>query len=475
MVLHTFGDDALGTLDMVGIREELAAGRVSAAELSDAARKRLEQVGSLNAVVTLTDGQQGSDGPFAGIPSFVKDNEDMRGFPTTFGSRAIPDVPAKADTRLVEHWRGLGFDILGKTALPEFGLTATTEPEAHGPTRNPWDLDHSTGGSSGGSAALVAAGVVPISHANDGGGSIRIPASCCGLVGLKPSRGRLPQPEAMDKMPVNIAVQGAVTRSVRDTVEFYRAMAVRFPGVGLPPISATGHITGLRIAMLTQGVADLPVAPVVREAVESAGRLCEQLGHHVEAVDNPFGDQIARDFLRYWGMLAFALRRFGSRLYGPDFSQGDLEAFTIYLGEHFASVATSVPASLRRLRRFDVGYEEALAGYDLVLSPVLATPPAPIGYIGPDVPVRTHLVRLLRYASFTALQNVSGAPGISLPLASTTTGLPIGIHFAARWGQEQMLLDLAAQLEQAQPWQRIDRADVGGQGVDLPVGGESSP
>lgn len=457
MVLHTYSDDALGTHDTVGLRQQLAAGQVSADELRQAALLRMEQAAPLNAVVTLTPGLAGSPGPFTGIPSFIKDNEDIAGFPTTFGSRALPDRPAQADSRLVGHWRALGFDILGKSALPEFGLTATTEPAAYGPTRNPWHLDHSSGGSSGGSAAMVAAGVVPISHANDGGGSIRIPAACCGLVGLKPSRGRLPDAEAMEKMPVNIVTQGVVTRSVRDTVAFYQEMAVLHPNRALAPIGVTRPIGGLRIAMVTSGLAGLPVDPLVREAVEKSGALCSELGHHVEPIDNPFPDRIAHDFLRYWGMLAFSLRRFGSTVFGQDYAPEQLEDFSVYLSRFFASGATSTPGSIRRLRRFGADYDDALSGFDLILSPVLATPPAPIGHLGPDVDPRTHLIRLLRYASFTALQNVSGAPGISLPLASTPEGLPIGIHFAARLGQEQTLLDLAAQLEQAQPWQRTDQ------------------
>ncbi len=247
----------------------------------------------------------------------------------------------------------------------------------------------------------------------------------------------------MEKMPVNIVTQGVVTRSVRDTVAFYQEMAVLHPNTALAPIGPTRPIEGLRIAMVTSGLAGLPVDPQVREAVEKAGALCSELGHHVEPVDNPFPDQIAHDFLRYWGMLAFSLRRFGS--------------FSVHLSSFFASIAPAVPGSIRRLRRFAADYDDALSGFDLILSPVLATPPVPIGYLGPEVDPRVHLIRLLRYASFTALQNVSGAPGISLPLASTPEGLPIGIHFGARFGQEQTLLDLAAQLELAQPWQRPDQ------------------
>lgn len=459
MPVSTFGDDALSDHDTTALSAELAAGRVSPAEVREAALQRARQAEELNAVVTWLEPEAEREGPYSGIPTVIKDNEDIPGYPTTFGSRATPDRPAEKATRWVELWNELGFTTIGKSALPEFGLTATTEPIAHGPTRNPWHTGFSTGGSSGGSAALVAAGVLPIAHANDGGGSIRIPASACGLVGLKPSRGRLPAPEAMDQMPVKIVTQGVLTRSVRDTVAFYQQAELLRPS-GLPPIGPTSDSRPLRIAMMTGGLAGLPVDPQVRRTVENAAALCEQLGHHVEPVDNPFDDRIAHDFLRYWGMLAFSLQRFGGQVFGKQFQPSQMEPFSQYLAKFFSSVAVGIPGSLRRLRKFEGAYDQALGDVDLLLSPVLATPPVPIGYIGPEVDPREHLVRLLRFASFTALQNISGAPAISLPLGSSEEGLPIGVQFAARIGEEQMLLDLAAGIEGAQPWRRIDLVSV---------------
>ncbi len=461
MRLSTFTDDALGDFDTVALRDALARGDVSAGEVREAAMARAQAADRLNAVVTWVD-QEPRSGEFAGVPTFVKDNEDIAGYPTTFGSRAVPRRPAEERTRFVAQWDELGFQTLGKSALPEFGLTATTEPLDHGPTRNPWHLDHTTGGSSGGSAALVAAGVVPIAHANDGGGSIRIPAACCGLVGLKPSRGRLIDPEAMDQLPVKVATQGVLTRSVRDTVEFYRAMARIHPADHLPPISATGDPGRLRIAVVTQGVAGLPVDPDVTEAVAATAALCENLGHDVESIDNPFPDQIAQDFLRYWGMLAFSLQRFGGQLFGKEYDARLLEPFSAHLAKFFSSVAVGLPGSLRRLRRFPQVYDDAMGEYDVILSPVLGSAPVPLGYIGPEVEPREHLIRLLRLASFTPLQNVAGTPGISLPMAMSAQGLPIGVHAAGRYGQEQVLLDLAASLEEAQPWARIDRTPAPG-------------
>ena len=363
----------------------------------------------------------------------------------------------------MRDWQQLGLDTIGKSALPEFGLTATTEPIAHGPTRNPWDLAHSTGGSSGGSAALVASGVVPLAHANDGGGSIRIPASCCGLVGLKPSRGRLASAEAMDIMPVNIVTQGVLTRTVRDTVAFYRAMAKVRPAADLPPIGPTAEPSKLRIGVITEGLAGLSVHPEVRDSVVVASKLCESLGHDVESITNPFGETIAHDFLRYWGMLAFSLRRLGGQVFGSDYAPSRMEPFSKYLSDYFTSIAPRMPGAIHRLRRFSLEHDQILDTYDILISPVLASPPVPIGHLGPDLAPREHLIRLLRYASFTAVQNVSGAPAISLPLGVSSDGLPIGIQFASGYGREQVLLDLAASIEQASPWLRIDQTPSTGQ------------
>lgn len=277
------------------------------------------------------------------------------------------------------------------------------------------------------------------------------------LVGLKPSRGRLIDPEAMDQLPVKIATQGVLTRSVRDTVAFYQAMARLHPVDHLPPIGPTADPGRLRIAVVTQGVAGLPVDAEVTEAVAAAAALCEKLGHDVEVIDNPFPDQIAQDFLRYWGALAFSLQRFGGQLFGKEYDPRQLEPFSIHLSKFFSSVAVGLPGSLRRLRRFPQVYDEAMGAYDVILSPVLGSAPVPLGYLGPEVDPREHLIRLLRFASFTALQNVAGTPGISLPMATSAQGLPIGVHAAGRYGQEQVLLDLAASLEEAAPWARIDR------------------
>lgn len=294
--VSAFCSDALGTLDGVGIAERISSGEISAAEAVDAAIARAKSVNpALNAIVTETFDTARAQvkdpvtGSFAGVPSFIKDNEDVQGAPTLWGTRAVPNKPAGKSSRFVKQFFSTGLVCLGKTALPEFGLTATTESLAFGTTRNPWHTDYSTGGSSGGSAALVASGVVPLAHGNDGGGSIRIPASCCGLVGLKPSRGRLERVEGSRLMPVDIVYEGILTRTVRDTATFYHGAEKYRRAPRMPEIGDVKHPgkKRLRIALFT----DLPYAtPAHSESADlvyRTGDLCEELGHTVREIPVP--------------------------------------------------------------------------------------------------------------------------------------------------------------------------------------------
>jgi len=448
-----FTDDALGDLDAVGLLDALARGDRHPDELRDAATARAKATQEkLNAVVDWVPEPVHGHGPFAGIPTFLKDNEDLIGRPTRFGSAATSATPAAATSPFAQQLQDLGLNIIGKSAMPEFGLTATSESLGTGPTRNPRHLDHSAGGSSGGSAALVAAGVVPIAHANDGGGSIRIPASCCGLVGLKPSRGRLIAPADMERLPISIVAQGVVTRSVRDTALFLHE--IRKAPSALPPI---GHVTGpskkrRRIGVVLEPMAGMPLDADVREAVSQTAATCADLGHHVEVIGFPFDEQFGRDFLRYWAALAFSIDRGGRLLFGSNFDSDHLEPFTKGLGELFTNVAVKMPTTIRRLRAFPRVYADTYRDFDLVLSPVISSPPPPIGYLSPGIDPHTHLVRLLRYANFTAIHNVAGAPSISLPLGISRDGLPIGVQAAAHHGQEAQLLHLAYELEEAVGW-----------------------
>jgi amidase len=455
-------DDALGTDDATALLRRLAEREVSSTELYEAALARARHVNpALNAVATWTQSYHpatrpipAADAALAGVPTVVKDNEDLADFPSGQGSNAVPDRPAATSSPWVAQMLRLGLVPLAKTTLPEFGLTATTESVRYGATHNPWDVTRSSGGSSGGSAALVAAGAVPIAHANDGGGSIRIPAACCGLVGLKPTRGRLVDRPELERLPVQIAVQGVLTRSVRDTA-LYLAEAERLHhDARLPPV---GHVTGpdprrLRVGVVTSGILGLPLSAPTVAAVRDAAVLCERLGHHVEETGPPVDDQFGVDFLRYWAFVAFSLRYGGAAVFGRPFDGRRTEPFTRGLAGLFVRSPERLPPAVRRLRRLAREHERGFDRYDVLLSPVLGHETPPIGHLAPDVPFRVHLLRLLRYTSFTPLQNVTGSPAVSLPLGRTADGLPIGVQVVAPYGCEDRLLSLAYELEEAAPW-----------------------
>ena len=459
-VVSVSRDDVLGTSDAVEIARLIRDRDIHPREAVNAAIARAEQVNPLlNAIATplfesgRADAERPRVGVFAGVPSFIKDNDAVAGSPFLFGSRALPTTPAPKSTPFVEQFLSLGFVNLGKTTMPEFGLTGTTEALLHGPTHNPWRLGFSPGGSSGGSAALVAAGVVPVAHANDGGGSIRIPASCCGLVGLKPSRGRFVDVEGSKLLPVKILHQGMLSRSVRDTAVFVHAAEQyqrnpKLPAVGL----ATRSGRRLRIGFFTDLDAGTPSHPECVAAVDAAAKLCEGLGHSVERVPPPYYERFHEDFFMLWATLAFSITRFGKKLIHPQFDRSKVEGFTEGLARHFAENVSSAPAAMWRLRRFARHYEHTFDRCDVLMNPTVAMPPPEHGFIGPNVPFDTALERLKWFIPFTPVQNVSGGPAISLPLGRSSEGLPIGVQFAASLGRERTLLELGLELEAAAPW-----------------------
>jgi amidase len=460
-VISAYCDDVLGTRDGVELAALIATGEIQASDVVEAAIARARKVNpALNAIVTETFEQARSQhkipatGLLTGVPSFIKDNEHVKGVPTLIGTRALPKKPADVSSRFVEQFLSAGLVSLGKTTLPEFGLTATTESLATGSTRNPWNLDYSTGGSSGGSAALVAAGVVPLAHGNDGGGSIRIPAACCGLVGLKPSRGRLPDVAGTEKMPIHIVCNGVISRSVRDTAAFYATVEKKYRKPDLPEIGLVQHPgkDRLRIGLFTDTPHNTSSHTDSVEVTVHTGKLCEDLGHNVETISCPFKAQIMEDFIIYWGMLAFFIQHFGKMILDTRFDKKELEIWTLGLSRFFRKSFFKAPFSIRRLKKFSKQYEDIFSDYDILLSPTLSHAPPKIGYMGPEVSFELHFERLRQYVAFTPLQNTAGAPAISLPMGFSRNGLPIGIHFAAAYGQEKRLLELAFELEEARPW-----------------------
>lgn len=462
--VSAFRDDALGTMDATALAERIAAGEISALEAVEAAMERARAVNPrLNAIVSYTfdrareEATRGLTGPFAGVPIFIKDNDDAPGAPTLFGSFAVRDKIKSRSSRFTRQLLSTGLVSLGKSALPEFGLTATTEPLLTGPTRNPWNTGHSTGGSSGGSAALVASGVVPMAHGNDGGGSIRIPAACCGLVGLKPTRGRLAPMEGTALMPIRIPHQGVLTRTVRDTARFYMA-AERYrrnrvlPEIGL--VEGPGK-KRLRIGLFTDRLDRSAPHPEATALTVKTGALCERLGHSVELMPNPIDSSLVEDFLIYWGMMAFSITHFGKSMSGPGFDKSKLDPWTKGMTDFFWKNKGKTASVIRRLKKNAMKYDELFLRYDLLLCPTVGHPVPEIGHLAPDLPFDTAMERIVDFSSFTPAQNVRGAPAISLPMGFSKSGLPMGAQFAAPWGMERTLLELAFEIEEAGPWPLI--------------------
>jgi len=397
-------------------------------------------------------------GPFAGVPTALKDMVDFEGLPTRHGSEALSAMPpAKHNTPIVQQMLDMGMVVLGKSTLPEYGFPPCTEFPNAAPTRNPWNLDHTPGGSSGGSAALVAAGAIPIAHAVDGGGSIRIPAACCGLVGLKPSRGRLIPAPGANLLPVDIVADGVLSRTVRDTSLFFAEAEKRFHNPALPRI---GHVTNPSAQRLRFGaVIDTPVGTVdapTRATFQRTVALLEELGHRVEPIAPPVAAQFADDFIHYYAMLAFLVRAGGRRLFTPTFDRKRLTNLTHGLAAHFRQRVLQTPGVLMRLRRSATIVGPLFERFDAILSPVVTTSPPAVGHLGMDLPFEVVFPRVVAWAGFTPLANAAGLPSISLPLGhDDAANLPIGMMFTAARGEEAKLLHLALEIEKAAAWRTI--------------------
>jgi len=462
--VHAFGDDALGELDAVGLADAIRAGRVGRAEVIEAAIARTEAVNPALNGLAYEAFQQAraaakadpASGPFSGVPTFVKDNVDVAGQPTMRGADAWVPFDAAADGEFTRVYLATGVTPLGKTQMSEFGFSASAEHPRLGAVRNPWDTDYTAGASSSGSGAFVAAGVVPIAHANDGGGSIRIPASCNGLVGLKPSRGRLPLDPELRRMPVGIVANGVLTRSVRDTAAFYREAERIWRNPKLAPI---GDVTQpgrqrLRIAAVTRSVRR-ESSPQVRELTLKSAALLEELGHRVEYVDDhPVPASFVDDFVLYWGFLALVQVRTGRRLFGDTFDRTRLDSLTLGLQRHTSRNIHRLPLAIVRLRGLRRRTARFFRTYDVVLTPTVADETPRIGYLAPT-DYQQVIDRLVDWVAFTPMQNVTGEPAISLPLAQSADGMPAGMMLSADLGQEALLLELAYELEEARPWARI--------------------
>ena len=453
------------------------SGDVSPRELLEAAIERIERIDPvLNAVTIrwfdhareIADGDVPS-GPFRGVPFLLKDLwSHFTGQVLTNGCQALKDawIPSTGDTTIVQRCKAAGLVIAGRTNSPEFGALPTTEPTAWGATKNPWDTTRSPGGSSGGAAAAVASGMVPIAHASDGGGSIRIPAASCGLVGLKPSQGRITLGPFRDES--NLGVELCVSRSVRDTAVYLDA--VRGPGIGdtviAPPpvrpyVDELGAPTGrLRIGLLDHHPLGFPVDDECIVGVRAAASLLEQLGHDVEpgfpaAIGNP---EFTRRFGALWSTnMGASIARIEAQL-GRPLEQGEVELHNSAQAEYAKRVngvdyALALGANVEFRRAVQQWWTE---GWDLLLTPTTAGRATPLGTFAndPDSPLAP-MFRAGQFSSFTPAYNSSGQPAISLPLHRTPEGLPIGIQLVAAYGREDLLIRVASQLEQAAPWAHL--------------------
>ena len=468
--------------DAVALADLVRAGEVSPPELLDAALARAQAVNpALNAIVRLLEDEARQTlreglaaGPLAGVPFLLKDiTAQMKGQPTAAGSRLFVDQPAADDSAIVRAYRAAGLVIFGKTNTPEFGLAATTEPVLFGPTRNPWNLERTSGGSSGGSAAAVAAGIVPAAHASDGGGSIRIPASCCGLVGLKPSRGRVSMAPGGEGWG-GLSVQHALTRSVRDSAVLLFDVACQ-PQLGDPycipaPARAFAEEAALppgrlRIGVSSQALIWGKLDPQCVRALEQAAALCESLGHQVEEVVLPGDFQVMAGAVNVvvGASVAAMLDREAERR-GAPIRQEEVEALSWSVAQEGGKTSSAqYAAAMQTIHAVGRTLSGVFARCDVVMLSTLGKPPLPLGVMDTNAAdLSGYGEELYSFMPNTQPFNVAGAPAISLPLSWSDDGLPIGVQFAARLGDEATLLRLAAQLEAAQPWSSRRPALVGG-------------
>ncbi|HTP17148.1 MAG TPA: amidase family protein [Streptosporangiaceae bacterium] len=463
--------------DAVGLRDLIASGAVAADEVEAAARQALEVANAtLNGLALPLFRpalDHAPDGPFAGVPFLIKDSGPMAaGVPFFLGSRSIRRAVAARDTDLMARFRAAGLVTLGLTTVPELGLSFATESVKHGPTCNPWDTEHSAGGSSGGAAALVAAGAAPVAHASDGAGSIRVPASCCGLVGLKPSRGRTPCGPDTGEAAFGLGYEFALTRTVRDTAHLLDA--TEGPAVGdkytaPPPLGRyadelTAGPGSLHVAVTTQAWSGVIIDAEVTAVTQQTGRVLADMGHEVtEASPAVDWDAVLRvSMAQAIGIAAVLLMGMAPRRPDP----ARLEALSRQiLREAEDFTALDLMAAFDAQNRVTRSVGAFFASRDLLVTPTLGQLPAVHGTLRYDDPGQTLAGwqrSLFDYGPFTVVFNISGQPAISLPLGQSHSGLPIGVQLVAPYGREDLLLRVAAQLEQAMPWKdRIPGCFVG--------------
>lgn len=466
-------------LDATAQAELVSRGEVSASELVEGAIARAEALDpALNAIIhplfgeALAQVDEAPDGPFHGVPFLFKDiGACLAGQPLYMGMKVLKDADFRApmDSWLGRRFADAGLVAIGKTNVPELGTLPTTEPMAFGPTHNPWDLERTPGGSSGGSAAAVAAGIVPVAHANDGGGSIRIPASCCGLVGLKPTRARTTQGPMLGDVMSGLVEEFVLTRSVRDAARMLDTVAGSGPGDPyVAPEPSRSYVAeldegprGLRVGVALDPPTAVESDPAVREAAQSTANLLEELGHTIVDAELPgseegsTGGELTESFMVRWYAGQAATIAQLEVILGREIGSSDLEPMNWELvqrgrsssaGDYVRAVSLHQAIGRMIAEWFD-------AGHDLLLTPTLAEIPPKLGSFDQSGPDPLEAMRRARpMGAFTAVYNATGHPAISLPLAETAEGLPVGVQLVAPFGREDLLIGVAADLERARPW-----------------------
>src|SRR5882757_1074348 len=459
-----------GSIDALGLADLVRTKQLSARELLDEAIARTEKIDpQINAVVVkhydyaraqIDNGLP--EGPFSGVPFLLKDLELLEGTRTTLGASVFKDYVADHTGTLAQRFLDTGLTIFGKSASPEFGLMPTTESRLHGPTRNPWNLDHSSGGSSGGAGAVVAARILPVAHASDGGGSIRIPASACGVFGMKPTRARNPVGPDRGEGWGGFSVGHVLSISVRDSAVMMDAVHGAEPSsiyVAPPPArpfsQEVGHDPGhLRISFTDKSPYGDAIDPEIAEAVRDTARLLAGLGHHVEERAPPLAADPAPVMTTIVGGNTALTVRLLEQRFGRKLTSDDVERLTLAGAENSLKL-TPADYVAAQLAAFQIS--RALAtffeGCDIFLSPTLCAPPLRLGELNAMSEDLSHIAPVLRrYMPGTSMFNMSGQPAMSVPLAWNKAGLPLGMMFAAKLGEEGLLFRFAGQLEQARPW-----------------------
>ncbi|MGN0063463.1 MAG: amidase [Nocardioides sp.] len=466
--------------DAVGLAAAIRSGELSAREATEAAIERIEELNpTLNAVVgtryeeALAEVDAGlPQGPLTGVPTLVKTlGADVAGLPTTRGSRLWADDVKTEDSEIVRRMKAAGMVVLGTTNTPELGKSASTEPVLHGPTPNPRDLTRSAGGSSGGSAVAVATGMVPVAHANDGGGSIRIPAAANGLFGIKPSRGRVPNfpnPMAFSNLT---SAQLAVSRTVRDSAAMLDALSGNLPGdvfgFGVREPGATTFVDALgrepgrlRVGLVTALVNGPDVDPELVEATRSAAKVLEGLGHEVVEITAPWdtASSMAASGLLMGASLTTTVQKRLAEL-GRELREDDLEPFTRAMLDFYGTLTgAQVAEALAGVEQLSWNVAQVYDTVDVMLTPTLCVKVPELGFLDMQRP-ETLWERGTMLSGFTGVFNVTGAPAMSLPHGTDSNGLPIGVHVVGPLGSEARLLSLAAQFEAAAPWELVASVD----------------